>query len=114
MSNFAGLKCNKMFGKIGDMLGKLQEIKQKIAEIKAKMEAAQVDVSSPSGEVKITVNGNRRVLKLQVDPALQHAGKEELEKQLLETMNKAIEEANKLNEAEMKKVAGGFLPPGIL
>lgn len=114
MPNFAGLKCKKMFGKIGDMLGKLQEIKKKIAEIKEKMEAAHVDVNSPSGEVKITINGNRRILKLHIDPALQHASKEELEKQLLETINKAIEEANKLNEAEMKKVAGGMLPPGIL
>lgn len=95
------------------MLGKLQEIKRKIAEIKEKMENTRVDVSSPSGEVKITINGNRHMQSLHIDPALQHSSKEELEKQLLSTINKAIEEANKLNEAEMKKVAGGMLPPGI-
>lgn len=103
-----------MFGKIGDMLGKLQEIKQKVAEIRERMEQARVDVSSPSGEVKITINGNRRLQSIQVDPALQHGSREELEKQLLFTVNKAVEEADKLNEGEMKKVAGGMLPPGLI
>ena len=102
-----------MFGKIGDMLGKLQEIKQKIAEIKARMESTTVDVSGASGDVLITINGNRKIQKLQIAPALQHGDKAELERQLLETVNKAISEADKLNESEMKKVAGGMLPPGL-
>ena len=102
-----------MFGKFGDMLGKLQEIKQKIAEIKAKMETTLTDVEGASGDIKITINGNRKIKKLHIEPALQHGNKEELEKQLTDTLNKAIEEADKLNELEMKKVAGGMLPPGI-
>lgn len=103
-----------MFGKIGDMLGKLHEIKQKIAEIKARMESATVDVNGASGDIKITINGNRKIQKLEIAPALQHGDKTELERQLLETVNKAVAEADKLNEAEMKKVAGGMLPPGLL
>jgi len=103
-----------MFGKMGDILGKLQEIKKKIAEIKVKMDATLVDVSGASGDIKITINGNRKILSLHIEPALQHGDKAELEKQLSETINKAIEEANKLNELEMKKVAGGMLPPGLI
>jgi len=103
-----------MFGKIGDMLSKLQEVKQKIAEIKAKMETTLVEVSGASGDIKITINGNRKIQKLEIEPALQHGDKAELEEQLTETINKAIAEADKLNDGEMKKVAGGMLPPGIL
>jgi DNA-binding protein YbaB len=33
-----------------------------------------------------------------------------LEEQLIVTLNKAIEQANTLNEAEMKKAASGLLP----
>lgn len=102
-----------MFGKFGDMLGKLQEIKQKIAEIKAKMDTTFVDVEGASGDVKITINGNRKIQKLDIASALQHGDKAELEKQLTDTFNKAVAEADKLNEGEMKKVAGGMLPPGI-
>ncbi len=103
-----------MFGKFGDMLGKLQEIKQKMAEIKAKMDTTFVDVEGASGDVKITINGNRKIQKLSIEPALQHGDKAELERQLTETLNKAVEEADKLNEGEMKKVAGGMLPPGMM
>ncbi len=102
-----------MFGKLGDMLGKLQEIKQKIAEIKAQMDTTLIDVSVASGDIKITINGNRKIQKLSIDPALQHGSKEELERLLTETFNKAVEEADKLTEGEMKKVAGGMLPPGL-
>ena len=103
-----------MFGKIGDMLGKLQEIKQKMAEIKAKLETTFIDVNGASGDIKLTINGNRKIQKLYISPALQSASKEELEKELILTFNKAVDEAEKISEAEMKKVAGGMLPPGIL
>lgn len=95
------------------MLGKLQEIKAKIAEIKAKMDSTFTEVSGASGDIRITINGNRKIQKLHIEPALQHGGKEELERLLTETFNKAVEEADKMNEAEMKKVAGGMLPPGL-
>jgi hypothetical protein len=103
-----------MFGKFGDMLGKLGEIKKKIQEVKDRMEATSIEISGASGDVKMTINGNRRILKLDIAPALQHGSKEELEKHLMETFNKAVAEADKKNEAELKNAAGGFLPPGIL
>jgi DNA-binding YbaB/EbfC family protein len=103
-----------MFGKLGDMLGKLQEIKSKLAEIKVKMDSTFTDVSGASGDIKITINGNRKIQKLHIAPALQHGSQEELERLLTETFNKAVEAADKLNEAEMKTVAGGMLPPGLL
>jgi DNA-binding protein YbaB len=103
-----------MFGKMGDMLGKLQEIKQRIKEIKDRLETTVIDVTGASGDIKLSMNGNRKIQKLHISSALQSASKEELEEQLMTTFNKAIEEADKLTETEMKKVAGGLLPPGIL
>lgn len=107
------LKHINMFGKFGDMLGKLGEIKKKIQEIKDRMESTLIEASGASGDVKITINGNRKIQKLEIAPALQHGDKETLEKHLIETMNKAVAEADKMNEAELKKAAGGLLPPGI-
>lgn len=103
-----------MFGKIGDMLGKLQEIKQKMKEIKDRLDSTFIDVTGAAGDIKITINGNRKVQKLYISPALQSASKEELERELVSTFNKAVEEADRMNETELKKVAGGMLPPGIL
>lgn len=103
-----------MFGKFGDMLGKLAEVKQKIEEIKAKLETTHIDVTGASGDIKITINGNRKIQKLEITAALQSASKQELEEQLLVTFNKAVAEADKVSADEMKKVAGGLIPPGLL
>ena len=99
-----------MFGKMGDMMGKLQEMKQRADEAKATLDAAVIKTEGAGGDIKIEINGNRRLKSLYIAPALQHSGKEELEEQLLVTLNKAIEAADRMNEAEMKKAAGGLLP----
>lgn len=99
-----------MFGKMGDMLGKLQEMKQKADEIKVKLDGIVLKIEGAGGDIKIEITGNRKVKNIVIAPALQHGSKEELEEQLTVTMNKAIEAADKLNEEEMKKAAGGLLP----
>jgi DNA-binding YbaB/EbfC family protein len=99
-----------MFGKMGDMMGKLQEMKKKADEIKQKLDDTVLSVEGAGGDIKIQINGNRHVKSLTVSPALQHGDKAALEKELLATINKAIEQANTLNEEEMKKAASGLLP----
>ena len=103
-----------MFGKLGDMMGKLQEVKQKIEEIKSGLEAKTINVSGAGGDVKITMNGNTKVQSIEIADALQPGSKDELQKQLLLTFNSAVAEADKISAEEMKKVAGGLIPPGLL
>lgn len=95
---------------MGDMLGKLQEMKQKADEIKSKLDGITLNVEGAGGDIKIEITGNRKIKNIKIASALQHGSKEELEEQLTVTVNKAIEAADKLNEEEMKKAAGGLLP----
>jgi DNA-binding protein YbaB len=99
-----------MFGKLGDMMGKLQEMKQKAEETKRKLDETILSCEGAGGDIKITVTGNRKIQSIIIAPALQHGGKQELEEQLLVTLNRAIEMADKANEEEMKKAASGLLP----
>ena len=99
-----------MFGKLGDMMGKLQEMKQKADEIKLKLDSAIINVEGAGGDIKIAITGNREIKSLTITPSLQHGNTEELEEQLLATLNKAIFKANELNDNEMKSVASGMLP----
>lgn len=99
-----------MFGKLGDMMGKLQEMKQKTEEIKAKLDTTILKVDGAGGDIKIEINGNRQIKKLEIASALQHGDKEELEEQLLVALNRALEKAEAVNESEMKSVAAGMLP----
>ena len=99
-----------MFGKMGDMMGRLQEMKQRADEAKDKLDNATININGAGGDIKIEITGNRKIKNITIDAALQHGDKEELEEQLLVTLNKAIEAADRMNEEEMKKAAGGLLP----
>jgi nucleoid-associated protein EbfC len=99
-----------MFGKFGDMLGKLQEMKQKADEIKKELDNRVIKTEGAGGDIMIEITGNRKIRNLKIAASLQHGDKEELEQNLLSTINKAIEEADKANEEEMKKAATGILP----
>ena len=99
-----------MLGKFGDMMGKLKEMKQKADEIKIKLDSTVVTVEGAGGDIKIAITGNREIKSLTIASGLQHGNKEELEEQLLVTLNKALFKANEINENEMKQVASGMLP----
>jgi nucleoid-associated protein EbfC len=99
-----------MFGKLGDMMGKLQEMKQKAEEVKNRLEATELYSESAGGDIKVTITGSRKVKRIEVAPGLQHGDKVKFEEQLAAAVNKAIEAADKMNEEEMKKAAGGLLP----
>ncbi|MBL7930989.1 MAG: YbaB/EbfC family nucleoid-associated protein [Bacteroidia bacterium] len=99
-----------MFGKLGDMMGKLQEMKQKAEEIKTSLGNTIIKSESAGGDIVIEINGNREIKSLRLADSLQHGDKKELENHLLTALNKAIKEADKVNEAEMKKAASGLLP----
>lgn len=91
-------------------MGKLQEMKQKAEEVKSKLETTTLDIEAAGGDIRITVTGGRRIRSLAIAPSLQHGDKNELEEQLTVALNRAMESADRLNEEEMKKAAGGFLP----
>jgi nucleoid-associated protein EbfC len=98
-----------MFGKL-NMLGKLQEMKQKADEIKKELDNKIIRTEGAGGDIRLEISGNRQIKKLEIADALQHGDKKELEEQLCKTFNKAIQEADKASEEEMKKAASGLLP----
>lgn len=92
------------------MMGKLQEMKQKADEIKSRLDDLVLTTEGAGGDIKIEISGNRRIRSVSIASALQHGDKQELEEQLVVTLNKAIEAAGKINEEEMKQAASGMLP----
>ena len=102
-----------MFGKLGDMMGKLKEAKQKMDETKAKLETIETNVDCLSGEIKIKINGNRVIKSIVLSERIKNLPKNELEATLKEALNKAISEANEINEGEMKEIAMGMIPGGL-
>ncbi|MGB5364324.1 MAG: YbaB/EbfC family nucleoid-associated protein [Aureibaculum sp.] len=101
-----------MFGDLSGMMEKLKEAQQKVAETKTRLNTVFVD--GESNGVKVTVSANREVKSISIEDNLLN-DKEELEDSLIIALNKAIEKANAINDAEMAAAAKNGLPdiPGL-
>lgn len=94
----------------GDLLNKFQEAQQKMSEGKQKFANVMVDGEAGDGAVKVTVTGNREVKTISIDnQLLSPERKEELEDLLIIALNRALQNAEKMWEDEMKGLAGNML-----
>jgi hypothetical protein len=96
------------------MMGKLKETQQKMEETKKRLDTVLVEEQSTDGLLKVTITANRKIKSITIaDDLLQD--KEQLEDYMLLVMNKAIEKASKVNEAELDAVAKMDMPmmPGM-
>lgn len=103
-----------MFGDIMGMMGKLKETQQKIEDTKKRLDTVLIDEQSNDGLLKVTLTANRKVKSIFIDDSLLE-DKEQLEDYLVLVMNKAIEKATSVNEAELGAVAKEGMPniPGM-
>ncbi|WP_447637192.1 YbaB/EbfC family nucleoid-associated protein [Flavobacterium microcysteis] len=103
-----------MFGDIMGMMGKLKETQQKIEETKKRLDSVLVDEQSNDGLLKVTLTANRTVKSIDIDDSLLE-DREQLEDYLVLVMNKAIQKATAVNDAELGAVAKDGMPniPGM-
>lgn len=96
------------------MMGKLKETQNKIEETKKRLDSVLVDEQSTDGLLKVTMTANRKVKSMTIADELLE-DKEQLEDYLILVMNKAIEKASKVNDAELDAVAKMDMPmiPGM-
>jgi nucleoid-associated protein EbfC len=94
-----------------DILNKLGDFKKKMDEIKARLDVIYIDEQTPDGKLKVTLTGNRKVKSIQINPdMLSKENAEELQEQLEIVLNRALERAEKVSEAEMKSAGKDMLP----
>ncbi|SFU70242.1 hypothetical protein SAMN05216480_11463 [Pustulibacterium marinum] len=103
-----------MFGDLMGMMGKLKETQQKVEDTKKRLDTVFVDEQSADGLLKVTLSANRKIKSIAIDDSLLE-DKEQLEDYLVLTLNKAIEKATSINEAELAAVAKEGMPniPGM-
>ena len=103
-----------MFGDLMGMMGKLKETQKKVEETKKRLNTVMVEETSTDGTLKILLTANREIKSISIDDSLLK-DKEQLEDYLILALNKAIENASKVQEAELGAVAKEGLPniPGM-
>lgn len=98
------------------MFDKLIEMKKRMDEVKSRLDIMVVSGEADQGNVKVNMNGNRKVLDVKLNLSfLNQEDSEQLEELLQLAMNRALEQSERVNESEMKSVAGSMLPgiPGL-
>ncbi|MBW8198496.1 YbaB/EbfC family nucleoid-associated protein [Flagellimonas abyssi] len=103
-----------MFGDLMGMMGKIKETQKKVEATKERLNTVMIDEASSDGLLKVTLTANRKIKSISIDDSLLE-DKEQLEDYLVLTLNKAIEKATKVNEAELAAVAKEGMPniPGM-
>jgi DNA-binding YbaB/EbfC family protein len=103
-----------MFGDMMNMMGKLKETQQKIEATKQRLDSVLIDEKSNDNLLNVTITANRKIRSISIDESLLE-DKEQLEDYLILVLNKAIEKATNINEAELAAVAKDGMPniPGM-
>ena len=96
------------------MMGKLKATQQKIEDTKKRLDTVLIDEQSADGLLKVTLTANSTIKSVVIADALLE-DKDQLEDYLIVVMNKAIEKAASVNQAELDAVTRVDMPmiPGM-
>ena len=98
------------------MMGKMKEVQTRLKEAQDNLGTLRATGESGAGMVKVTVNGKKQLVAIDIDPTLLKADdKIILQDLIVAAANKATEEADVLAKEEMRKSTEGLLPniPGM-
>jgi hypothetical protein len=91
------------------MMGKLKATQQKIEDTKKRLDTVLIDEQSADGLLKVTLTANSKIKSVVIADTLLE-DKCQLEDYLIVVMNKAIEKAASVNQAELDAVTRVDMP----
>lgn len=98
---------------MADMFGKLSEMQNKMKEIQSNLKNVEVEAEAGGGMVKVTANGNREIVKIELDDdVVAEDDKEMLEDLIVAGVNKALEKAEEASKEKMQEAYKDMLPGG--
>ncbi len=96
------------------MLKQAQELKSKLDKTQKELSNAIVKADSGKGAVKVTINGQQKILSIKISPDVIDPNKaEHLEELVLKAVSEAIEKSQKLAAKQLKGLTGGLKIPGL-
>lgn len=84
------------------MFDKIFEAQQKAGEMKKRLDDITVTGTVEGGKITVTANANKVIQSIVIsDEFMKEADKDELEELLVTAVNKAMEQADNINQSEM-------------
>jgi len=102
------------FGDMSSLLKQAQDMQRRMQETQRQLGEASVEGAAGGGAVRVTLNGNREIQSIKIDPAVvDPSDVDGLEDLLLVALRQGLQAAKELHDAEMAKVTGGMNLPGM-
>lgn len=87
------------------------EMKQKMEEMKQRLDQISVTGNTPGNDVVVRMSGNKKLIGITVSTALAERGDADEIAELMQlAFERAMEQAESVNESEMRAAAGNLLP----
>ena len=96
------------------MLKQAQELKSKLDKAQKELSNAIVEADSGKGAVKVTINGQQKILSINISPkVIDPSNAEHLEELVLKAVSEAIAKSQKLAAKQLGGLTGGLKIPGL-
>jgi len=96
-----------------DKMKALLDMQKKMQEMKRQLDSATFEIASSDGLLKITMSGTQEVKEVNIQGDLKGMEKNNLEKNIKDTYNRAVKRSQEIAAQKMKDITGLNLP-GII
>ena len=96
------------FGQLTEAFKKAKEIQQNAQKLQDELESMEIEGKSDDDMIKVWISGNQVPLRVEVNEKIANASKDEIEKNILEAIQKAHESSTKTMKERMNDLTGGL------
>lgn len=96
------------------MIRQAQKMQEDMQTLQAELDERVYDISAGGGMVKLSINGKKEVISLEISPEIVDPDDTEtLADIITAAVNQAIKQVDDTNAAEMQKITGSMGLPGL-
>ncbi len=100
--------------KFYDALKQAQKIQDKLKKTREDLAGREVEASSGGGVVKVVINGNKQLLRIEIDKAVVDPDDiDMLQDLVVSAVNSSMEKVNAIINEEVSRVTGGLPVPDL-
>lgn len=99
---------------MGNMMKQAQKMQKEMKEKQAELEEKEIETTAGGGAVKVTINGKKEILGMEIDrDVVDPEDVEMLQDLIMAAVNEAIRNAEDMMNKEMEKITGKMNMPGM-